>query len=581
MKNNAMLTTAGAKTQQSRPPKRLAKKGHSVSGISRSTMRFLVGKLRRPDSRSVVGPIDSITPIADDMATAYEEHARRKEELAGQIDLLLAKREEDVGLTDLFRLLRHFAENGKGLSETARREATRDLTRRIAVVVEREEDSRQRVINAFDNWPTYDPDMKESGHEAALETLLKMSLELSRLGFGGSKKPILGGRMFEMSGGTGTVPRLTIDNMTDEERAKLTITLNDVTASMVERAKEKLAGENVTYTSHDIREPAFEPESFDCAVLSQTLELITDPKVLKREKEEPDAVVEDPEHREIKRKVAELGLETLETDGHLHFIVEFPAKFKENALARFVKKTLRKAEKHAFDATFRPLNDRAVLMEKIVRNVDGARILAVLKARIDSRHSEYDVIVRKDRDKLENRGVYLPANKGEARKRDINFKEVERARQRAVQKIITAFTAIDPHFRGTYTPKNGERKDWSEFLEITDETTIINPRPEELMGRRYHTIILTGVLHDRNHDERKEMVVSMMEALENGGSLMLIDEWEPPAGSRKPLRKSQLRDVLMEKYQSGHRVIFESMLRQHIMEGFDSGMYGWHYRKIR
>jgi|GEM_PF-2435181 len=577
MKNGVIGMLDPARVEMASSPKKLVRRKltrtipERIADAGQNAISHVVGKFRRsshPPPVMVEERMDSIGPVASAIGEFYEKQAKEERRFEEYLDAVLASREEEMSATDLFRLLKHFIENGGGLTESAREKAIEDITRRLQTKLEDEEDSLRKIKDLFENWaPEYDPHMKSTGHDEALETVLRQAIELRRLDFGGSS-PVLGEHILEMSGGTGTVVDLLCDNLDPEEKARLTVTLNDVSPHMVERAKKKLAGKcDVEYTSCDMRDLGFGAETFSGAILSQTLHLITDDELLRAERS-PDEVVE-TDHRGIKTEVIRKAFELLKWDGYFALIDEWPAKLTDHS-----RNPKEKFLEQQFMATFRPIPERSTARDKMMRGMKGARFVAELKARIDARHSMYMLLYRKDRDKVERRGKYLPAEGPDAGMAD-------HARKRAVKRIINAFTRIDRHFRKTYTPKNGERKDWTEFIPVGDDM-IINPVKRQLEEKgKYGTIVLSGELHNKPHEERLRMVTECLDALKVGGSIMFIDEWKAPEGSKNPLRKTDLRDVIMDGYQTKRQVIFEGCLRQHIKEGFDSGMYGYLFRKIR
>jgi SAM-dependent methyltransferase len=479
----------------------------------------------------------------------------------------------ECGLQELFLLLDYYSSNPDELPESTCRRAVKDVRKRINLRLDEEEDPRKAIFNLFESWAeTYDPHMAETMHDRALETLLKQSIELRSLNFGGGDMPIMGTDILEMSGGTGTVIKLLCDNMTADEIAKLNITINDLSPAMKSIAWNKLHDRcNLRFASHDLRDHEFEPDSYDAAILSQTLHLITDPELIRREKG-PDPVVESPDHRKIKTEVIRKAFRALRWDGFFAMIDEWPAKLSDNP-----RDPMEMILSRLFKETFKPISERTTFRTKVMDNIQDARFVAELKARIDSKHSMYMLLYRKDIDRRESDRKQLPATEEAAEKEGLDLHELDRSRAEATFRIINAFVAIDKHFIETYTPVNGERDDWTNFIPLVGNS-VVNPSLEDLQSEKFDAIVISSQLHAESEVGRRTLLDYAVQALNKGGALMMIDEWDPPKHQPHPISMHNFRNSLMERYQND--VIYEASLRQRIMPGYDSGMHGFLFRKI-
>ncbi|MBD3210224.1 methyltransferase domain-containing protein [Candidatus Micrarchaeota archaeon] len=517
------------------------------------------------------------------MADEYEKVARREERHQMALDSIISAI-GDESVHNLFQIIQHVEEQADYLSPQARKMAVEDLLKRIFKRIEAEEDPVRVITNLFETWaPTYDQHMADTGHDAAVNALMKQAIELRRMGLGNASNPIIGKNILEMSGGTGTVIKLLCDNLTLLDEPLIRVTLNDLSPAMADIAKRKLAcfshrcklgGEQ-----QDLRKARFGLGAYDTAILSQTLHLITDPELLHAEGD-PDAVAESPDHRHIKRKVIEKAFEALTLDGHFIMIDEWPAKLSDQP-----DRPMERIIHRMFHETFRPIVDRSIFRDNVMQNVKGARFVAELKARIDGKHSMYMIIYRKDRDKLYNTERPLPYDSKEARERGIGWGKVEKARKDAMDTIVKCCTGIDRHFIQTYRPVNGERAKWTDFIPFSlpweSPLSVNNPSNLQMSREKsqFDTIVISERLHQMAERPRRDMIGKVLKSLKIGGAILIVDEWPPPAGSLGPIRKRDIRNVLMEQFQK--RVIFEGSMRQTIMHGYSSGYYGYLFRKIK
>jgi len=494
-----------------------------------------------------------------------EKHNKRVDRIVG-----------GTSLNDLFTDLEHYTGNPDGVRGYDLKLLVEDLRDRINAELDRleiEGDPRNEVLELFENWArTYNIHMAETMHDRAIETLLKQTIELRRLGFGGGNIPILGNDILEMSGGTGTVIKLLCQNLPPEEVAKLNITLNDISPAMQAIAREVLEGScNVAYTRNDLRYTEFHPEMYDSAFLFQTLHLITDPELIRKARS-PDAVVGDPEHREMKVKVIKNGFSAVRDWGWFGLGDEWPAELSGDP------ETPMEIIRHRlFKRTFKPIATRWEFMNQIMTRMPGARFVAELKARIDSKHPMYMLLYQKDPEIDEVREKLLPTTGWEAELENKDIGMINRAREAAAIKVMQAFKAIDRHFRETYTPVNGERENWTDFTPIGDEITV-NPTSDVLKsGKRSNAMVLSRQLHTMNDDERNERIEMSIDAVDPGGILGVIGEFNAPPKSPHVISMEDFRNKVMKQH-SG-RVVFEGSLAQPIMRGYGSTMHGHFYRK--
>ena len=317
--------------------------------------------------------------------------------------------------------------------------------------------------------------------------------------------------------------------------------------------------------------------------MDQTLHLIVDPELFAEEME-PDGIVEKSDHRDIKTDVIKKAFDILPEGGHFILIDEWPPLFSNTSTD-----PLEAIVNPLFDQIFRPILHRTILQDIMMKKVPNARFVAEMKARINREHSMYIFIYAKDPDKKDQDGsepsVLLPNDEEEAASTGITLREADMARSKAVERIYCAFRAMDKPFIEGYAPINGERQIWAEFIpigkgEIFDSRGFDNNElADALQSRRYDSVILSRVLHNVSNEERRRIMRNAVESLNPGGSLMLIDEWPSPSDCSNSIHKRDLRDTVVAEFE--RKVIFEASLREKIRDGFDCGMYGYLFRKIR
>lgn len=459
-------------------------------------------------------------------------------------------------------------------------------------------------------WPAddYDKHMFNTGHDSAVEYIIRQAAELHRMNFGNYTPPvhsrskasrIFGPSVLEMSCGTGTVIKLLCENLPQEDSRNLRVIANDISVDYPKRAEEKLAQlkENhllgsYVLTSEDIRSQslhAIAPKRFNTAILSQTLHLITDPERLPWEVN-PENVLEQPEHLTIKAKVIKDVFERMAYGDHLLIIDEWPALLTSNPIS-----PVERLVDRLFHRTFRPVRERSTMI-LMMQGVADACFVAELKARIDDRHSMYGLIYRKDhnRAKVEFDGEFgkpIPGEE-ELQKDGALHKLVQSCRKTAIRRAYEAATAIDTHFREKHLPINGESKFWKAFTELsTGEILWYNPdtraevESHKKLKEKWDTIVISQMLHQIDDVERDDLIERCRSALKTGGALVFIDEW-PAVGSHL-IQNRKFRD-LMHMHEE---LVFEGALRETIVpdrtgpdgrhiKGYDSGEYCYIYRNL-
>lgn len=423
-------------------------------------------------------------------------------------------------------------------------------------------------------------------HDPAVNHLILQALELHKLNFGkyhdgkdaeGSR--IFGNGILEMSCGTGTVIKLLCEGLASNDRKllkSLRITANDISGDMQEKAREKLESRDwkqrprsLEFTQSDVRDLTI-GGNFDTAILSQTLHLISDLALLDKERRGVIERKEDNEkHRDAKLTAIRNAFSKLASDGHFILIDEWPAKITSKPIVEPLISSV-------FYDIFRPVKDRESFIS-IMKEVPQACFVGEVKARIDRDHQMYMVIYRKDPDRVKADRKSLPSA-GELQDSELRD-GIEIARKRAVARIYDAFVATDRHFIENYRPLPGETAIWTNFIPLKAEEMfefrrdMLGTMDSVLGNRKYNAIVLGQVLHELAEERRRELVGKAISSLNSGGSLLFINEW-PAEPAQHPISTKEFRHV-----ENRDSLIFEGALRQTIMPGFSSGMYGYLYRK--
>ncbi|NYZ74378.1 class I SAM-dependent methyltransferase [Candidatus Micrarchaeota archaeon] len=443
----------------------------------------------------------------------------------------------------------------------------------------------------------YDRHMKVTGHDTAINKLFEQVFALDKLRALESRKLFIGKAILEMSCGTGTAIQLLCGNASAEVKSELKVFGNDISDAMKDIAREKLAGTcNVEYTSHDLRKLEFPNGTFDTAILSQTLHLITDPEKLKEEIDE-SSVRGISDHRNAKVEVIAGAFETLRPGGHFLLIDEWPAVLSET-----VANPVQRLVARLFSKTFRPIQERADIRTDIMTKIPDANFVAELKVPIDKWHSMYMFIYEKKEDSGPKK--QLPAV-GSAKKAQhdsdvlcygVDPKEVlemvvtdtsiAKARKDAEMRLDAAFSEVDEKFRNAYSHMNGGHR-WKKFRRLLrPRTTLRIEKPSDIgrLGKKkWDTVVISRQMHQLTWEQKGKTIEKAIDALEECGALMIVDEWDPPYGSPYPIeRKRQLWDEVMREFQKTDRIMFEASLKEPIMAGYEaSNMYGYVYRKLK
>jgi len=427
----------------------------------------------------------------------------------------------------------------------------------------------------FTEWAKgYDTHMEETGHDRALEIVLKMIVEAHFCKAPAGGHLIFGGRLLEMGCGTGAAIIKLAQLLPAGEFESMEITANDITRAMIAQAEEKRAGmDNVTYTIKDICKRVRFGHRFETVILSQTLPFIADPVWLERENQQG---IENSEHVHKKLEVIRWVFDKLlEINGYFILIDEWPMKFTDSTRSPGKKETDIELK---FRKIFRPIKERSTLYNRIFKRIPGARFVAEVKIRIDKEHSMYCMVYRNDPDKLDNRNRHLPTTEEKAAEEGIKLAGADAARERAVHRLMDTLRAIDRHFTEHFKPINGESEVWTELMPI-DEKDVYDSREGKPIDPEssYNTIILTRKLHELGEQPRQRLMKDALRSLRDGGALVVIEEWAAPENAPHPIRKRDWRDEVLVPHRD--RLVFQASFREPIVAGFDSGMYCYVYRK--
>ncbi|MBU0531864.1 class I SAM-dependent methyltransferase [Candidatus Micrarchaeota archaeon] len=403
----------------------------------------------------------------------------------------------------------------------------------------------------------YDPHMQD--HVNAICSLLLKVISLQK-----RNERIFKGKILEETVGTAAILDLISRLVGAKTARKLEYVANDLTPEMHDKAREKLAAlpynrrpASVEYTYEDIRRFTFEPETFDTAILSQTLHLITDFA--------GEGNVYGDKHTQIKAEVLQKTFQMLKKGGHFLLFDEWPAILTRREGMELIDEL--------FGRTFEPIPDRDIF-RRMMQGIRGARVVAELKARIDADHNMYMYIYRKDSDKLNHRGRYYLDTVGR-----------QKSRKKAALEVIKRFVETDDIFVESFAREKQEGYVDFKPLRQMSYMSIDDPNFKFTKSEKYDAIVIRRVLHDMRDDIRQRMIRSAIESLRMGGVLLFVDEWHPPMKSqfeqskRYPIGKSALRGHLNSFFQ--RCLMFEGLHRVAIKPGYDNGMWAIGYRKVR
>ncbi len=436
----------------------------------------------------------------------------------------------------------------------------------------------------FKYWPRggdYDEHMNRTGHDKGVETLISALVELDRLGFGSAPGSIIGDRLIEMSCGTGTVIKLLREKFSPEEAARLNVVCNERSSAMLEMARGKLGEERTEYTNYDaknlsehIREAGphsmdngdngLEAGSFSSAILSQTLHLLMDPKMVRYEMYEPDLL---SQHIETKEEVMKNAFKLLREGGHFILIDEWPAVFTSKTPANVREAIVERL----FQETFKPIWSSKVasfLEWELQRTFVGK-----FAAPIDGKHSMYVLLYKNERTDEKDTGVTDQGQK-----------------DRAAGRLIEAFKRTDLKIVHGWGPQVREgMPDYSNIFIPFGEGKILESRGPDPMpeGGQYDSIVLVGKMREVGLDNWSSFLKKTVKMVKLDGTVLVIE----PIDELDRLFEREYTNYEgdprfhkedFEKYVTMHdgTLMFEGMLRETIAPGSNSGMYGCLCRKV-
>lgn len=406
--------------------------------------------------------------------------------------------------------------------------------------------------------PHYDAHM--SRHERAIGYLFRQLVAIEKAAFRPVGKPLIHDRIIELSCGTGTIIKLLSNSLPQSRASRVGITANDLSDDMKAIARKKLAGLpcSVEFTAEDLRSLPFRRRSYGTAILSQTLHLITDDEVVRQERDSGYMFIDGKRHLDPKYRVIRKAWDLLETDGTMIIIDEWPALLSDRG------GPLGAGFAYLFNDGLRGI-DWSTFQHSIMSEMRGVSYAVQVKVPIDSVHTMYLHVYRKDGDKLERNEALPPGRK------------FAKARAAAIDRIIDSFKAIDPDFIKSVKPPNRARP-WVRFLPIAG-SAVHNPKVGGSPSPgRYNCVILSGRIHELSYKKRHKMMLGAIRMLKLGGSLLLIDEFPPPRGSAHPVRHQTDLDAYLDRLSKN--LIFGGEIRVPIAPPYTSTMRGYLYRKV-
>lgn len=402
--------------------------------------------------------------------------------------------------------------------------------------------------------PHYDKHM--DSHGRAIDFLIRQAAALEAAGLGG----IFHDDIIELSCGTGSVIKSVCDALPAARLRDLVITANDLSDDMKAIAMEKLVYLpcEISYTSQDLMRLMFAKGSFGTAVLSQTLHLLTDEDILMQERAGNYMHIDEKRHLSAKIKAVRDAFSLVRPGGTFIVIDEYPALLSDRG------GPLGPGFAYLFNDSLRGVN-WATFRNSIMNPIPNARFVAQLKVPIDYKHTMYIWIYRNEPER-EGRERRLP-----------NTHHFDAARREAREKLLSLFRAIDRDFIASNSPPNGETP-WVRYLPMDPEKTLVVTEGRMDFMTRYNMIVLSGCMHNLSEQERHTLIGDSVHSLDRGGSLLIVDEWRSPRGSRHPISKGHLRDEYMAMH-SKH-MVFAGSIRVPIIPPANTGMYGYLYRKV-
>ncbi|HSB47740.1 MAG TPA: class I SAM-dependent methyltransferase [Candidatus Bilamarchaeum sp.] len=399
--------------------------------------------------------------------------------------------------------------------------------------------------------PHYDEHMK--GHARAIDILLGQLVQVENIAFTNNR--IIRGNVLEMSCGTGSVIKLLSSALPPARLEGMGFVANDLSEDMAAIARAKLAGLPVTFTSQDVKLLPFPAKMFGTAILSQTIHLITDEDVVRQEREENYMNVDEDRHLDQKYRAVANAWNSLEDGGTFLLIDEWPAMLSDRG------GPLGPGFRYLFNDELRPIS-RDAFQGSIMETLPGSCFVAHLKVAIDSKH-HMNVIAYRKQPKTGSSRIPPPP-------------DYAAERRKAFEKVLEIFKRIDRDFIGSMEPTGGEP--WIRLLPMHEGVKVVSDPKEEYLGDSANNcVVINQCLHGLEPYDRYDLISGAVSSLKLGGSLIIVDEWNPPEGKR-PLRLNSLKPLYMNRFSKF--LVFAGSVRVPISAAFDSGMYGFEYRKV-
>ncbi|MFN7990570.1 MAG: class I SAM-dependent methyltransferase [Candidatus Micrarchaeia archaeon] len=395
--------------------------------------------------------------------------------------------------------------------------------------------------------PHYDGHM--ASHERAIGFLLDQLVSLEGSVFGEGR--LISDDLLEMSCGTGAVIGQLCRAVGGNRAAGLRIIANDISEDMKQIALEKTRDlpADVTFTSQDVSYLSFPAESLGTIILSQTLHLILDESAARAEREGTSLHGGADKHFVVKYWAISRAWNAIRDGGTFILIDEWPALFSERG------GPLGPGFAYLFNEGLKPI-EMAKFQNSIMKNMAGAKPVADLVVPIDSKHSMHLLAYQKTRKRTSSRP--LP--------------ELNDERASASGKVLEAFQAVDPtviESRCETDPNHLPISENIHFVRFPDE-----PPGDE---GRYNCVVVDRCLHKTDPYDRLRLIDKSIRSLKKGGSLIIVDEWDPPDGSPFKLRLSDIDSSCMVFFSDS--LTYVGSLRLPIVPVHESRMHGLQYRK--
>jgi SAM-dependent methyltransferase len=403
--------------------------------------------------------------------------------------------------------------------------------------------------------PHYDEHMEL--HESAMRTLFPQVPSIERLAFAHGNCRLVHDNVLDLTCGTGTSTKLLIDALPLERARGMTVTANDISDEMKAIAREKLAPLkcSVGYISQDISHLRLR-RTFGTILLCQTLHLITDPEIVRQERQHNYRYVQSDRHLDAKFNAIENAWSHLEGGGTMIIMDEWPALLSDRG------GPLGEGFAYLFNDSLRPI-DYEDLRHCIMNDLPGSRFVAQLKSPIDGKHAMHAIIYQKQpRAGMAKRKLPLPGNGN--------------LRNEAVRRVLATFRAIDRRFIESFQVPEGQP--WVQLRHMNpSDVHISRTGTIPAHSKPFDSIVLDRCFHDLIPASRHRTLKNAIQALKVGGSLVVIEEWPNPA-SETGLRKSQLRSRYMKRH--ARHLVYGGAIRVPIHPRYDSGMFGYQYWRV-